>query len=490
MTDEFTPGKYKTPGTQVPKPEGFHRARAHEVTKPVLAFANEVLKVANPEKLPQAQVIGKRLPGIVDGTPVLGQIEWHFDNHPARPSLGLGPMEGEPFYHMGVTLYLPDEDIAAGEERVPMSKFDYLRAYFGASAPAAPSGRTTSSSKSRTITAPTSRTTSTTSRYISPPTGRTTSSTSSGRYIAPPTGRTSSYIAPPTGRTSSYIAPPTGRYQTLSLGPDRRSAFDSPMHHHFGHPNDWRTQQGGNQDQSYRQMQQQAQQRATMDSLTPEDSYAPSYESSMAPRQQPRSPSMRDDVNETMPDNTPMSLFLPPQDDDQTDLSVDSEINDEDLSNPADSEDDVQIAADFGAGKRRSGKRTSSKRTSGRSKSASSTSRYHTSSGSSQGHHHHHHKKNQDQQQSQGQDSGGGSSGGGSTGSGGGSSGSGDSGGGSGGGYQDDGGGYQDDDSGYQENGDDYDDSGDSFEGESALPGSFGFDGFGYQAGSASRKFG
>jgi len=387
-----------------------HRARAHEVTKPVLAFANEVLKVANPEKLPQAQVIGKRLPGIVDGTPVLGQIEWHFDNHPARPSLGLGPMEGEPFYHMGVTLYLPDEDIAAGEERVPMSKFDYLRAYFGASAPAAPSGRTTSSSKSRTITAPTSRTTSTTSRYISPPTGRTTSSTSSGRYIAPPTGRTSSYIAPPTGRTSSYIAPPTGRYQTLSLGPDRRSAFDSPMHHHFGHPNDWRTQQGGNQDQSYRQMQQQAQQRATMDSLTPEDSYAPSYTPSMAPRQQPMAPSMTDDVNETMPDNTPMSLFLPPQDDDQTDLSVDSEINDEDLSNPADSEDDVQIAADFGAGRRRSGKRKTS-----------SSSRTSSSSSSSQGrHHHHHHKKNQDQQQqqSQAQDpGGGGSSGGGSSGS-------------------------------------------------------------------------
>ena len=474
MSDEFTPGKYKTPGTPVPKPEGFHRARAHEVTKPVLAFANEVLKVANPEKLPQAQVIGKRLPGIVDGTPVLGQIEWHFDNHPARPSLGLGPMEGEPFYHMGVTLYLPDEDIAAGEERIPMSKFDYLRAYFGASAPAAPSGRTTSSSKSRTISAPTSRTTSTsksrtiaaptsrttstTSRYISPPTGRTTSSTSSGQYIAPPTGRTSSYIAPPTGRTSSYIAPPTGRYQTLSLGPDRRSAFDSPMHHHFGHPNDWRTQQGGNQDQSYRQMQQQAQQRATMDSLTPEDSYAPSYESSMAPRQQPRSPSMRDDVNETMPDNTPMSLFLPPQDDDQTDLSVDSEINDEDLSNPADSEDDVQIAADFGAGKRRSGKRKTS-----------SSSRTSSSSSSSQGrHHHHHHKKNQDQQQqqSQAQDPGGGGS------SGGGSSGSSGS----------NGGGQQDDD-------DDYDDSGDSFEG-STLPGSFGFDGFGYQAGSASRKFG
>ena len=471
MTDEFTPGKYKTPGTQVPKPEGFHRARAHEVTKPVLAFANEVLKVANPEKLPQAQVIGKRLPGIVEGTPVLAQIEWHLDNHPARPSQGYGPMEGEPFYHMGVTLYLPDEDIAAGEERTPMSKFDYLRAYFGASAPAAPTGRTTS----------------TTSRYISPPTGRTTSSTSSGRYIAPPTGRTSSYIAPPTGRTSRYIAPPTGRYdrtlslgpdrrsafdspmhhhfghpgrydRTLSLGPDRRSAFDSPMHHHFGHPNDWRTQQGGNQDQSYRQMQQQAQQRATMDSLTPEDSYAPSYAPSMAPRQQPMAPSMTDDVNETMPDNTPMSLFLPPQDDDQTDLSVDAQINDNDLSNPADSEDDVQIAADFGAGRRRTGNRKTS--TSTRSSSTSS---------SSQGrHHHHHHKKNQDQQQqqSQAQDPGGGGS------SGGGSSGSSGS----------NGGGQQDDD-------DDYDDSGDSFEG-STLPGSFGFDGFGYQAGSASRRFG
>lgn len=464
--DEFVPGKFKVPGTQVPKPEGFHRARAHEVTKPVLAFANEVLKVANPEKLPQSQVIGKRLPGIVEGTPVLAQIEWHFDNHPARPSQGYGPMEGEPFYHMGVTLYLPDEDIAAGEERPPMSKFDYLRAYFGA-APAPPSG-----AHSTTPRAPTSRSSSTSTRVapparssssrIAPPApsnlARSTSSSTS-RYIAPPTGRTSSSIAPPTGRKSSYIAPPTGRYdRTLSLGPDRRSAFDSPMHHHFGHPNDWRTQQGGNQDQSYRQMQQQAQQRATMDSLTPEDSYAPSYAPSMAPRQQPMAPRMTDDVNETMPDNTPMSLFLPQQDDDQTDLSVDAQINDNDLSNPADSEDDVQIAADFGAGKRRSGKRKTS-----------SSSRTSSSSSSSQGrHHHHHHKKNQDQQQqqSQAQDpGGGGSSGGGSSGSSGGN-----------------GGGQQDDD-------DDYDDSGDSFEG-STLPGSFGFDGFGYQAGSASRRFG
>jgi hypothetical protein len=163
---------------------------------------------------------------------------------------------------------------------------------------------------------------------------------------------------------------------------------------------------------------------------------------------------MTDDVNETMPDNTPMSLFLPQQDDDQTDLSVDAQINDNDLSNPADSEDDVQIAADFGAGKRRSGKRKTS--SSSRSSSTSSSSQGH--------HHHHHHKKNQDQQQqTQAQDPGGGGS------SGGGSSGSSGS---NGGGQQDD-----------------ADDSGDSFEG-STLPGSFGFDGFGYQAGSASRRFG
>lgn len=140
-----------------------------------------------------------------------------------------------------------------------------------------------------------------------------------------------------------------------------------------------------------------------------------------------------------------MSLFLPPQDDYVTDTSADSEINDDDLSNPADSEDDVQIAADFGAYKRRSGKRKSS------SSSSSTSSRRHR------------HKHHQQQQQAQQQDPGGG----------GGSSGGGSSG----------GGGQSDDDD------DQYDDSGDSFEAE-RLPGAFGFDGFGYAAGSASRKFG
>jgi len=429
MTDEFVPGKFKTPGTQVPKPEGFHRARAHEVTKPVLAFANQVLKVANPEKLPQSEVIGKRLPGIVEGSPVLAQIEWHFDNHPPRPALGLGPMEGEPFYHMGVSLYIPD-DVAAGEfsERSrPMSKFDYLQDYFGLSWVTKPIVKSTARSAriAARIAAPIAN------KYLAPPTGR---------YIAPPTGR---YIAPPTGR---YIAPPTGRYdRPLPLGPDRRSAFDSPMHHHFGHPNDWRTQQG-NQNQGYQQMQQAAQQQATMNSLTPDDSYAPSYAPSMAPPQPaPPRPRVPDEVQDGMPDNTPMSLFLPPQDDYVTDTSADSEINDDDLSNPADSEDDVQIAADFGAYKRRSGKRKSS------SSSSSTSSRRHR------------HKHHQQQQQAQQQDPGGG----------GGSSGGGSSG----------GGGQSDDDD------DQYDDSGDSFEAE-RLPGAFGFDGFGYAAGSASRKFG
>ena len=446
MTDEFVPGKFKTPGTQVPKPEGFHRARAHEVTKPVLAFANQVLKVANPEKLPQSEVIGKRLPGIVEGSPVLAQIEWHFDNHPPRPTLGLGPMEGDPFYHMGVTLYLPDTDIAAGEERTHMSKFDYLHDYFGA---APPPPRATRSTAPLTHTvgtavriAPPAKSTS----RIAPPAPKFLPPASSSSRIAPPpppgvSSSSSSYIAPPTGRR--YIAPPTGRYtQSLSLGPDRRSAFDSPMHHHFGHPNDWQSRQGSqSQDQSYRQMQQQAQQQATMDSLTPEDSYAPSYTPSMAPRQPaPPRPRVPDEVQDGMPDNTPMSLFLPPQDDDVTDTSFDTEINDDDLSNPADSEDDVQIAADFGAYKRRSGKR----------KTSSSSS---SSSSGHRRHHRHHKKQDQQQQQAQQQDPGGG------------------------------GGGQPDDDD------DQYDDSGDSFEAE-PLPGAFGFDGFGYAAGSASRKFG
>jgi hypothetical protein len=107
--NNWVPGMYRTPGAQVPQPIGYHRARAHEVTKPVLAFANQVLRVSNPEKLPQSHIIGRRIPGIVENTPVLAQIEWHLDNHPPRPAQGYGPMEGPDFYHMGVSLYIPND---------------------------------------------------------------------------------------------------------------------------------------------------------------------------------------------------------------------------------------------------------------------------------------------------------------------------------------------------------------------------------------------
>ena len=106
---DWVPGKYQVPGSQVPRPPGYHRARPHEITKPVLQFATQVLKVANPDKLPQAKVIGKRIPGVIESTPVIAQIEWHLDNHPPRPEQGLGPMEGDPFYHMGISLYLPND---------------------------------------------------------------------------------------------------------------------------------------------------------------------------------------------------------------------------------------------------------------------------------------------------------------------------------------------------------------------------------------------
>ena len=109
QNDNWVPGKYKTPGAQVPQPTGYHRARAHEVTKPILAFANQALKISNLEKLPQSHIIGKRIPGIVENIPVLAQIEWHLDNHPPRPAKGYGPMEGPDFYHMGITLYMPDD---------------------------------------------------------------------------------------------------------------------------------------------------------------------------------------------------------------------------------------------------------------------------------------------------------------------------------------------------------------------------------------------
>jgi hypothetical protein len=142
QNDDWVPGKYKTPGAQVPQPAGYHRARVHEVTKPVLAFANQALKVSNPEKLPQSHIIGKRIPGIVENTPVLAQIEWHLDNHPPRPAQGYGPMEGPDFYHMGVSLYIPDSAIGFGlGVIIPMqaskpatpdvSFIDWFKHYFG-----------------------------------------------------------------------------------------------------------------------------------------------------------------------------------------------------------------------------------------------------------------------------------------------------------------------------------------------------------------------
>lgn len=111
--DDWIPGKYRVPGTQVPSPPGYHRAQAHEVTRPVLKFANQALRTANPEKLPQDRVIGKRVIGLIENLPVVAQIEWHLDNHPPRPNLGIGPMEGDPFYHMGVTLYMPNDPAVA-----------------------------------------------------------------------------------------------------------------------------------------------------------------------------------------------------------------------------------------------------------------------------------------------------------------------------------------------------------------------------------------
>lgn len=106
--EDWIPGKYQTPGAKVPDPLGFHRARDYEVTEPMRSFAWQVLKIANPKKLPQGKIIGKRIQGVVENTPIIGQIEWHLDNHPPRPSQGYGPMEGPNFYHMGVSLFLPD----------------------------------------------------------------------------------------------------------------------------------------------------------------------------------------------------------------------------------------------------------------------------------------------------------------------------------------------------------------------------------------------
>jgi len=114
QNDDWVPGKYKTPGAQVPQPIGYHRAKAHEITKPVLAFASQVLKISNPERLAQSHVIGKRISGIIENTPVLAQIEWHLDNHPPRPAEGYGSMEGPDFYHMGISLYMPDFKVGFG----------------------------------------------------------------------------------------------------------------------------------------------------------------------------------------------------------------------------------------------------------------------------------------------------------------------------------------------------------------------------------------
>src|SRR5271157_3295657 len=467
---DWSPGKYKTPGTQVPKPAGYHRAMPHEVTKPVLTFANQVLEVANPKpRLPQSHIIGKRIPGVVEGSPLLAQIEWHFDNHPARPDQGLGPMEGDPFYHMGVSLYMPDvTDQVTGDSRLqaPDSGLGRL---------GTPAG----------VWAPGSRKKNQMNNFLRDYIGDEYAA------IAPPPPPRLSSRAPGFGLQAprAPVRPPPSPLQSrflprapLPLGPEHRSAFSHPFHHTLGHPDDWRTR-GPDSDSDYRRMQRHAQMLALHhpSSITPENSYAPSY----APMSSPMAPSIRsmsDSISDSLPDSTSLPIFLPPQDD-GTDLSLDSEINDEDLSNPGDSESDVQIAADFGAAKRRSG--TRAPRTPGSRPQAPRAPRASGlaslglgsslgSSGSGLGSHsgHHHHKHQQDQQQQQ-QDSGGGGSSGGAQAS--------DSGpqqdGGSNGGGNDggNGGGYSDDDS-------------DNFEGE--LAGSRGFDSGILIAGFGASRFG
>lgn len=95
---------------QVPIPQGFRRATAKEITKPVLSFARNALEHAMP--------IGKQQVAIVTHPnkkkqTVMALTEVHWDNHPARPNQGYKAGEGPPFQHPGISILVAKNETKA-----------------------------------------------------------------------------------------------------------------------------------------------------------------------------------------------------------------------------------------------------------------------------------------------------------------------------------------------------------------------------------------
>lgn len=100
-------GNFTKKGTVVPTPTGYRRAYASEITPAVQSFAKAALAhFGSISKIKgEAAAIGMRYSSAVNGKQYLSQCEWHFDNHPKGG-------KGEPFWHMGSSIYVPTNPIA------------------------------------------------------------------------------------------------------------------------------------------------------------------------------------------------------------------------------------------------------------------------------------------------------------------------------------------------------------------------------------------
>ena len=206
------------PPAVVPIPAGYKRARPHEVTKPVLAFANLALRHPMP--------IGKRVGTVINDhlgeRMIIAQTEWHHDNHDNNPK-GVGPAT----WHPGISILVPIDnsstvpaDLAVvGEEwccefgsalvTAPSGKLTLAPAAPGRpGVPAAPGrpGVPAAPGRPGILSRLLGRPSAPNRGYIAPPTA--TGYNYRG-YIAPPTatGYNYGYSAPPTA--TGYIAPPT-----------------------------------------------------------------------------------------------------------------------------------------------------------------------------------------------------------------------------------------------------------------------------------------
>jgi len=93
----------------VPIPSGYRRAKANEVTKPVLQFARLALEDALPIGKHQTTVINghtttdeekKGAKGKTAERTIIAQTEYHYDNHPSGG-------KGDPYWHPGISILVP-----------------------------------------------------------------------------------------------------------------------------------------------------------------------------------------------------------------------------------------------------------------------------------------------------------------------------------------------------------------------------------------------